>query len=174
MPKFILGLILLLIACSQNGPQQQSLKPKFLTFGSSVDEMLNALEPLCAKMAVRTITPANRLAKNLKQKIDCQGFRYFDKDRNLELIFQNDQLDLVWILFPEAEKTEFIERFSKAYGEPDLNVEFGLIYLQYNAAIRYQPSEILFASERQVNVILKSLKQPNLVYKRIKRNQSLI
>lgn len=173
MPQLVLGLILLLAACTHNSPQQQSLKPKFLTFGSSVEDMVSALEPYCEKMAVRNIVPTT-LVKKQQQQIDCQGFKYFDKERNLELVFQDGQLDLVWILFPEAEKAEVIERFSKAYGEPDLNVEFGLIYLQYNAAIRYQPSEILFASERQINAILKSLKQPNLVYKRLKRNQSLI
>ena len=75
----------------------------------------------------------------------------------MELVFQDDQLDIIWILLAEEELPLFKQRFTEAYGEPSFEIDFGTVFLQANAAMRIQPPEVLFASARQVEAMLQQL-----------------
>lgn len=127
-------------------------------FGESVSSIKEKLTNKCTRIIEKDIIPITApLAKESQKQIDCLGFKYAGIPRKVELVFQDDQLDIVWILFPVEEREKLISNFTSIYGEPSMSIEFGTIYLQANAAIRNQPSEVLFASDRQVKMMLKSL-----------------
>jgi hypothetical protein len=133
-------------------------KPKEFAFGESVSSIKEKLTTKCTRMIDKDIIPITApLAKESQKQIDCFGFKYAGKPRKVELVFQDDQLDIVWILFPVEEREKVISDFTSSYGEPPMTIGFGTIYLQANAAIRNHPSEVLFASDRQVKVMLKNL-----------------
>ena len=133
-------------------------KPEELAFGESVSSIKEKLTTKCTRMVEKDIIPITApLAKESQKQIDCFGFKYAGIPRKIELVFQDDQLDIVWILFPVEERGKLISNFTSIYGEPSMAIEFGTIYLQANAAIRNHPSEVLFASDRQVKMMLKSL-----------------
>lgn len=134
------------------------VRPEPFAFGSSVEQMERRLGPLCASLEVRVITPPTApLARISQHQIDCDGFLYAGKPRKVELVFQDNQLDLVWILFPAEEKDAFLQAFTARYGKPTLQVGFGSIYLAAGAAVRNVPSEVLFASERQARAMMATL-----------------
>ena len=152
-------LVLLALACT--GARAAPLdvaRPQVFAFGSTVAAMQARLAPLCASLRLKVVLPmTGPLAKESQQQIDCDGFVYAGQPREVELVFQDDRLDLVWILIPEAEREAMIEAFNAHYGAPSLQISFGTIYLQVNAAVRRQPSEVMFASPRQAQAMLAQL-----------------
>lgn len=157
--RFILLALLIATGASQ-ASDASFTKPEQFEFGSSIKHIKAALAPLCSSINVENISPITApLAKKSQNQINCSGFVFGGKERHVELVFQDDQLDIAWILFPEDEKSEFIANFKAVYGEPSMEVGFGTLFLQANAAIRNEPSEVLFASDRQVSVMMQQLKQ---------------
>lgn len=154
-----LALVVIFISGLVQASTADITKPEQFTFGSSVSEMQDKLKPLCSSVKTRSIIPITApLAKRIQEQIDCHGFDYGGKKRKIELVFQDDQLDIVWILFPEEEKAFFINAFTTKYGKPSFEIDFGTVYLQANAAVRNTPSEVLFVSDRHMKVMLEMLK----------------
>ena len=160
MYKKLLLISFLLISLGLKANEISFAKPEQFIFGSSLNKVKSNLESFCSSINVEKIIPITApLAKKSQTQINCSGFIYGGKKRVVELVFQDDQLDIVWILFPEVEKLDFKNNFEETYGSPTMEIEFGTIFLQANAAIRNNPSEVLFASNRQVKVMLNKLKQ---------------
>ena len=123
------------------------VKPEPFVFGSPVAEVRERLEPLCASLRVRvTAPPTAPLAGTGPQRNDCDGFLQVGRPREVELLFQDNRLDLVWIVFPAQEKQAFLEAFTARYGAPSLQLEFGRVYLAAGAAVRSVPGQEVFAS----------------------------
>lgn len=137
-------------------------KPESFVLGESVEYIKKETLKVCKSIEEREIVPiTGPLAKLSQKQIDCEGFYYAGKPRSVELVFQDDQLDLIWILIPELEKEHTKNAMTETYGEPTMVVDYGAIYLQVNAAVRNKPSEVLFASSRQTKAMLKKLKGKN-------------
>ena len=157
MKQFLFTLPLLILASCSKQPIDITQSNVF-TFGSSVEQMQHQLQNTCDNLTVKEITPITApLALKSQFQINCSGFIYAGKKRNVELVFQDDQLDLVWILFPVNEKPEIINAFKNKFGEPSMVIDYGSIYLDINAAIRNVPPEVLFVSDRHEQVMLKML-----------------
>lgn len=152
----VLSVSLMVAACGSVNHQVK--KPKKFIFGSSVQEVEKLIKPLCDQYNIRRIVPSTApLVKETQTQIDCSGFEYAGRSRHVELVFQDDQLDIVWILFSKEEKPEILRQFRSVYGEPTMEIDFGTVFLQANAAVRNSPPEVLFASDRQVKAMLKML-----------------
>ena len=134
-------------------------KPEVFRFGASLADIQSELTNQCDYLTVQNINPFTApLARHSQQQINCMGFEYAGQKRLIELVFQDDQLDLVWILIPEAELPTLRDNFRQAFGMPTLSIAWGSVYLQHNMGIREKPSEVLFASQRQVNAMLNIMK----------------
>lgn len=137
-------------------------KPENFVLGESVESIKKEALKACKSIEERDIFPiTGPLAKLSQKQIDCEGFYYAGKPRSVELVFQDDQLDLIWILIPELEREHINTAMTATYGAPTMVVDYGAIYLQVNAAVRNKPSEVLFASSRQTKAMLKKLKEKN-------------
>lgn len=133
-------------------------KPAEFMFGKSVSEIHEQLEKQCTSLRIRDIVPITApLAKDKQTQLECSGFQFGGSMRDIELVFQDDQLDLAWILIPAEEKTTMVESFTHTYGAPSFEIPFGTVFLQANAAVRNTPSEVLFVSDRQLQVMLAKL-----------------
>lgn len=154
--SIVVALIMFLNGCAS--PQYSTSKPEEFAFGESVESIKEKISTKCLDMKLKDIVPITApLAEESQTQIDCFGFDYAGNPRKVELVFQDDQLDIVWVLFPVEEREKIIASFMAIYGEPSMTIDFGTIFLQANAAVRNNPSEVLFASDRQVQVMLKSL-----------------
>lgn len=137
-------------------------RPVVFELGNSFDNVREKAINECEKISEKNIVPMTApLAKESQKQIDCYGYLYAGKKRKVELVFQDDQLDLIWILIPSDEKEEVIRKMDELYGEPSMVIDYGTIYLQANAAFRNEPTEVLFASQRQVDAMLKTLSKTN-------------
>ena len=152
------AILLSLLPASVPAASMDIARPAPFAFGSTVAQVQQRLAPLCTSLEVRVITPPTApLARISQHQVDCDGFMYAGRPRKVELVFQDNQLDLVWILFPAHEKQAFLEAFTARYGKPSLEVEFGSIYLAAGAAVRNAPTEVLFASPRQARAMMATL-----------------
>ena len=135
-------------------------QPQIFILGASQEEVRVEALKACESIQERDIVPITApLAKESQRQIDCEGYLFAGKPRKVELVFQDDQLDLIWILIAEDEKEDITRAMSKHYGEPSMIIDYGAIYLQANAAVRNEPPEVLFASQRQVDAMLKILSE---------------
>lgn len=124
-------------------------KPTVFEFGTSAEEIMVRIEPLVESMNLRTIEPAELPTVTQSQtQLDCTGFEFSGKKRNIELIFADDQLDIVWVLTEAEEEASFINGYTELYGEPTHQIDDATFFLNNGVAVRNQPHEILFLSER--------------------------
>lgn len=130
-------------------PGDQFVKPEVFKFGSSLSEMQAQLKPYCDSIVVRSDEQLQLpTARNEQAQLDVYGFTYAGKKRKAELIFADDQLDLVWILTEESEEKAFLDDFTKRFGAPSHNLKEVTFFLDHGVAVRNEPHEVLFISER--------------------------
>ena len=128
--KFILcGLFFVLLSISS--ACGQIIKPEVFEFGKTLTEEIQL-----------------PTAQKSQSQLDIYGFVFEGKKRNVELIFADDQLDIVWILTEAQEEVEFITAFTKQFGNPTHRLESITFFVNDGAAVRNQPHEVLFISER--------------------------
>ncbi len=151
-----------LILFSMSGdPKSPSVElPKAVVFSETQEMVIEKIQPLCKKLKVRKIEPVDLpTAKKTQTQIDCSGFMYAGKKRNIELVFADGKLDMVWILTRKYEEKKFIEKFSKLYGEPTHRIEIMTFFLDDGVAVRNKPHEVLFFSDRMKKPYAEFLKQ---------------
>ena len=124
-------------------------KPEVMQFGKSMSEIRQVLGPLCDSISERLNEPIQLpTAQKTQSQLDCYGFQYAGKKRKVELIFADDQLDIVWILTEAEEEEFFLNGFKELYGEPTHRMEDATFFLNEGTALRNKPHEVLFISER--------------------------
>lgn len=129
--------------------QKLVTKPSVFKFGSSIDEIQENIASVSDSMHVKT-DEALQLptAKNNQTQIDVYGYKYAGKKRKVELIFADGVLDIVWILTEAEEEKQFLDRFKKMYGDPTHLTSEVTFFLENGTAVRNQPHEVLFISDR--------------------------
>ena len=128
---------------------QTITKPEVLAFGSSLAEMKKQLKPLSEAMTERLEEPIQLpTAQDAQSQLDVSGFLYAGKKRNLELIFADDALDIIWILTEAEEEAVFLEQFEALYGAPTHVKEEVTFFLNDGVAVKNNPHEVLFISDR--------------------------
>jgi hypothetical protein len=111
--------------------------------------MMEKMTPYCTSVEARTITPIQLPTATVAQtQLDCEGFLFEGKKRKAELVFADDQLDLVWILTEADEEEKWIADFTKQFGTPTHQMEEVTFFLDDGVAVRNQPHEVLFLSDR--------------------------
>ena len=137
------------IFLSLNIGNKQTTKPEVFEFGKSLSEIKAQVTPLSDSTSVR-LNEEIQLpsAQKSQSQLDIYGFEFEGKKRNVELIFADDQLDIVWILTEAEEEKEFIEDFTAQYGEPTHKMKTITFFVNDGVAVRNQPHEVLFISER--------------------------
>ncbi|MBL7472036.1 hypothetical protein [Robertkochia sediminum] len=141
------GLIsmLLLITCAD----KQVAKPEVFRFGQSLAEIKERVAAFSDSVTVR---PEEELqlptARKSQAQLDVYGFMFAGKKRHVELIFADDQLDVVWILTDAEEEKRFIDALKKQFGEPTHKNDMFTFFIDDGVAVRNQPHEVLFISER--------------------------
>ena len=124
-------------------------KPSVFEFGSSLNDMKVALKSMSDSIVVRLNEQIQLpTAQKSQSQLDVYGFMYEGKKRNVELIFADDQLDIIWILTEAEEEKKFVNAFTKQYGEPTHKMEIMTFFLNDGVAVRNQPHEVLYLSER--------------------------
>lgn len=124
-------------------------KPDVFEFGSSMAELKHKLVPMSDSITVQLNEPIQLpTAKKSQSQLNVYGFEFAGKKRKAELIFADDQLDMVWLLTNAEEEQVFIKDFIKRYGKPTHQMDEMTFFLNAGVGVRNQPHEVLFISER--------------------------
>lgn len=146
---FSLFVSFVLLITLSNCADTQITKPEVFVFGSSMVEMKKNLKGLSESMTERLNEPIQvPTAKKSQSQLDVHGFMYAGKKRKVELIFADDQLDIVWILTEAEEEQVFLEKLTQIFGEPTHEMGGDTFFLHDQVGLRNDPHEVLFFSER--------------------------
>ena len=130
-------------------PKPEVEKPEVFRFGAKLDEIKKSISYLSESIEERNIEPIQLpTAKESQIQLDVQGFMYAGKKRKAELIFADGILDMVWVLTTPEEEQKLISSFEKLYGSPTHKKEDVTFFLNDGVAVRNNPHEVLFISDR--------------------------
>lgn len=139
--------LLTLFSC--NKQSQKISKPAVFEFGTSMNQMKIQVRTLSESLKERMDEPLQLpTATRSQTQLDIAGFMYAGKKRDVELIFADDALDIIWILTEAEEEATFIEAFKALYGEPTHIKDGFTFFLNNGVAVRNSPPEVLFISDR--------------------------
>ena len=128
--------------------QSNDFRPDVPPFYSTLAEVRAAVETRCDEIEVRELNLLLDVARESQQQIDCEGFEYRGKKRLMELMFSDNELDLVIVLIDEAEHSELEPQFRETYGDVLHESPIGLFFYDSAVAIRTRPHEVVFVSKR--------------------------
>lgn len=147
--KLIVSFLSIFLLLSCNRTVENVTLPEAFVFGASIEKIEELLLPLSDSLHIREIEPIELpTAKTSQRQMDISGFEYAGKKREVELVFADDVLDMVWVLTNADEERDFIEQFTNLYGNPTHIKEDVTFFLDNGVAVRNQPHEILFISDR--------------------------
>jgi hypothetical protein len=122
--------------------------PAVIEFGTSVNQMSEALNAMCSQMTVRSLDPADLpIAEHSHVQIDCQGFAHAGADRLAEFVFADDSLAFVWILTEADEEAPLLAGMLAEYGEPSHSTDMFIAFADQHTALRRDIPEFLYYSE---------------------------
>jgi hypothetical protein len=141
--------IIFLIILSNKVSGQEVLKPELLKFGASMEDLIISLTPLCDSIVEKKNEPIQLpTVVNTQSQLDCYGFMYAGDKRKVELIFADNYMDMIWILTGSDEEENFIKEFKNHFGEPTHIKSDATFFINNGAAVRNEPHEVMFISER--------------------------
>jgi len=127
---------------------QYKFRPDIPNFYSSIEDVAGKITTRCRNMTIRDLDFLLDVARKSQRQIDCEGFEYRGKDRFMELMFSDDELDLVIVLIEQEEYEALSQKFKETYGQPTHDSEIGQFYYYDAVAIRTRPYEVVFTSKR--------------------------
>jgi hypothetical protein len=128
---------------------QSIIKPEVIKFGENKSNIMIELDKICKINSDRQISPPELpTATKTQSQLDVEKFMYAGKKRKAEFIFADGILDMVWIFTEAAEEDTLIAGFTKLYGKPTHVRDDVTFFLNAGVAVRNDPHEVLFISDR--------------------------
>jgi len=148
--RYLVLIILSLFLHSFAAAQAISIeKPEVLKFGETKSNIMMAINDKCKIVSdVQIDQKTLPTATKTQSQVDCERFTYAGKKRKVELIFADGIFDMVWILTEADESDSLIAGFTRLYGSPTHKKEDGTFFLEAGVAVRTNPNEVLFFSDR--------------------------
>lgn len=129
------AILLSLLPGSVTAASMDGARPAASAPGSPVAPVRQTLAPACMVLQVQVVAPpAVPLLRIRRHQAGCDGVLSGGRLRKLELVFLDNRVDLVWILFPAQERPAFLQAYTARYGTPSLQLEWGRIHLAAGAA----------------------------------------
>ncbi|MEJ2595772.1 MAG: hypothetical protein P8100_11765 [bacterium] len=149
MKTYICLMVCLLMVSVSEMHSQSIAKPEIIQFGETKSNIMLAFDQQAKIVSDKQIVPIQLpTAKSSQSQVDCEKFRYAGKKRKIELVFADGILDMVWILTLPEEEDTLIAGFTKMYGKPTHVKEDVTFFLDAGVAVRNDPHEVLFISDR--------------------------
>ena len=129
-------------------PAKQNLRPDVPAFYTDLETVREAVTERCETVEVRDLRLLLDVARRSQRQIDCRGFIYRGRSSFMELMFSDDQLDLIIILFEPDDYTAIEKKFRETFSPFTLESKIGLFSYENAVALRTRPHEIVFVSRR--------------------------
>lgn len=134
----------LLLSCGSDVDPMSVEKPKLVDFGAPINVIANKLKSKCDQLEITNIDPPQFASIEKQDQIDCTGFAYFGKQRDVEFIFVNDALGIVDINIDDSDVPAIEQAFISSFGTPKYAKDTVLIFDRQNAAVRNNPAQVTY------------------------------
>jgi len=124
--------------------------PHLLKLGDSLTQVKHKLSEKCEALTVQRLPRLLSVASNNQYLIKCQGFEYLGFQHSIELMFSDNQLDVIQILGTQAEHEDLRILLKQEYGTPSYSSKEVVYYQDLGISLRTKPHNITFVSERVV------------------------
>jgi len=125
-----------------------SIEHKIGDFGDSIESIRKNLEGCCHELTERKLSILLSVVKKEQVQLECDGFLYRGKERFVELMFSDNQLDIIHIMKTQPDHEELKSILDLAYGKPSFTSEQVDYYQMAGISLRTKPYEISFVSKR--------------------------
>lgn len=121
-----------------------------LPFDQSIDEVKAHLETACSDIILhQNQTLELPTATTSQVQIDCTDYAPMNHQGLTEWVFADNRLDIVWLLTPLSELNKVKNTLENDGIQPDYALDaMADFYLDRGFGIRYEPTELLYHSER--------------------------
>lgn len=121
-----------------------------LNLGDNLAQVKQNLSKKCESLVVRTLPRLLSVANENQSLIKCEGYKYFGSKHSLELMFSDDQLDVIQILGTQAEHNDLLSLLKQEHGEPSYSSQEAVYYQKMGISLRTKPHIITFVSNRMI------------------------
>jgi len=139
------------------------LKPRSVQYGATVAATQTALMGACATSNTRRIEPPFLPdVKDKQMQIDCEGFQFLGKPRRAEFVFQDDSLEMIWIMTSAEEEDSIVKAMTDAVGAPTRRNNKYIAFTDNRTAVRRDRPEILLYSEKLAPLVQRWFETSNV------------
>ena len=148
MKKYIYLILTLAISCTTTKKDKNSLDHNIGEWGDNMETIRKNLEGRCSKIEERELRIILSTAKNRQTQLECYNFIYRGEKRFVELMFSDDNLEIIHIMKTEKDHDELKTILAEKYGEPSYSSDVVDYYAAQGISLRTKPHEISFHSDK--------------------------
>lgn len=132
---------------------QDGLFPSLFDMNQSINEARPRIEAACGRTSVLEYTGAMAAPYEHQTQIDCFDLSVMGKPRKVEFMFNEGQLEFLWILFESAELDAVEAKLVEVYGVVAFENRIFKVFANGTVALRAEPAEILIGTAKLVHEI---------------------
>jgi len=133
------------------------------SFGTSIETIRRTLDGQCDSLSERRLPVLLSVVEHDQIQLECSGFPYRGMKRFVELMFSDDELDIIHIMGTEPDHNELRSAVIDECGEPTYSSTTVEYFGLHGVSLRTDPYEISFVSHRvrqQYEGYMRSLPSP--------------
>ena len=118
------------------------------SFGDNVETIRRNLGGQCDSLSERPLPLMLSVVEKEQTQLECRGFLYWSRKRFVEMMFSDDELDIIHIMGTEPDHGELRSAVIDACGQPSFSSMTVEYYGSHGISLRTDPHEISFVSQR--------------------------
>lgn len=122
--------------------------PSFLKLGDNRTQVKLDLSKKCKAVSEQKLPRLLSVASKNQYLIKCKNFEYRGSRHSIELMFSDNQLDVIQILGTQAHNKDLRNLLKQEYGKPSYSSNEVVYYQSLGISLRTKPDNITFVSQR--------------------------
>lgn len=118
--------------------------PNFIKMGGSIDFLIPLLKNNSALINVEKLVETDSITKT---QVNCFGIEYAGFPRKFEARFENNKLNMVWILTGKGEENRMREKLTEEYGKALFINDSWEVFNNWTVLLRKDKPEILLLTK---------------------------
>ncbi len=118
--------------------------PSFIRMNESIDSLIPLLKSNSTFIEIRKLKETDNITKT---QINCFGIEYAGFPRKFEARFENNKLNMVWILTGKGEENRIREKLTEEYGKALFINDSWEVFNNWTVLLRKDKPEILLLTK---------------------------
>lgn len=118
--------------------------PDFIQMGGDLDDLMPLLKSNSSLIDLKKIAETDSITKT---QVNCFGIEYAGFPRKFEARFENNKLNMVWILTGKGEESRIRKKLSKEFGDAVFINENWEVFNEWTVLLRKNKPEVLLLTK---------------------------